>query len=141
MTTLASKTIFLSRITSANARSKPADQLAANNCSGLVPLRAEPGVDSMMSKLPSELRETPFSRPTLVWVLAVYRVFPICVMVSSECFLLFLSPPVLHRLAQRFERRPHLGAEQLGLLPGVTVAALVELVKVDQLRIRTLCPA
>ena len=62
---------FLLRAASAIALSKQADQPAANNCSGLVPMRAEPGVESLMSRWPSELRDTPFSRPPVVWVLAV----------------------------------------------------------------------
>jgi hypothetical protein len=43
------------------ALTKQADQPAANSCSGLVPMRTEPGVESLMSRRPSELRETPFS--------------------------------------------------------------------------------
>ena len=46
------------------------DQPAANNCSGLVPTPAVPGVESLTSKRPSVLREAP-SRPPVVWVLAV----------------------------------------------------------------------
>src|SRR5262245_40830607 len=58
------------------ALSKQADQAAANSCSGLVPIRAEPGVESLMSRRPSELREAPLSRPPGVRVLAVYKSFP-----------------------------------------------------------------
>src|SRR5258708_3632663 len=77
MATSAGKVIFLLRAASAIALSKQADQPAANSCSGLVPMRAEPGVESLMSRRPSELREAPFSRPPVVWVLAVYATFPI----------------------------------------------------------------
>jgi hypothetical protein len=41
----------------------------------LVPLPAVPGVESLMSRWPSELRDTPCSRPPVVWVLAVYSTF------------------------------------------------------------------
>ena len=34
-------------------------------------IRAEPGVESLMSRRPSELREAPYSRPPVVPVLAV----------------------------------------------------------------------
>src|SRR3712207_1102151 len=44
-------------------------------------------------------------------------------------------------LAQRPERRAHLGGEQLGLLPGGEVVALVDLVEVDEVRVGTLGPA
>jgi len=40
---------------------KQADQPAANNCSGLVPPPVVPGDESLMSKRPSELRDSPFS--------------------------------------------------------------------------------
>src|SRR5262245_53429436 len=73
----AGKVIFLLRAACAIALSKHADQPAANSCSGLVPIRAEPGVESLMSRQPSELREAPFSRPPVVWVLAVCRIFAI----------------------------------------------------------------
>jgi len=42
---------------------KQAGQPAANSCSGLVPLPAVPGVESLMSRRPSELRDAPPSRP------------------------------------------------------------------------------
>ena len=45
---------------------KQAGQPAAKSCSGLVPVRGEPGGDSLMSSRPWELRETPFSRPPVV---------------------------------------------------------------------------
>jgi hypothetical protein len=45
---------------------KQADQPAANNCSGLVPL-PKPGGDNATSSAPSELRAAP-ARPPLVWV-------------------------------------------------------------------------
>src|SRR5439155_27005736 len=73
--------IFLLRATSAIALSKQADQPDANSCSGLVPIRAEPGLESLMSSRPSELREAPFSRPPAVSVLAVYTTFAIWLMV------------------------------------------------------------
>src|SRR5258708_31844101 len=52
---------------------KQADQPAANNCSGLVPVPGTPGAENFTSKRPSSLRETPPRRPPEVWVLAVYR--------------------------------------------------------------------
>jgi hypothetical protein len=67
--------IFIFRAASPIAPSKQADQPAANNCSGLVPMPAVPGVESLMSRWPSELRDTPCSRPPAVWVLPVYRSF------------------------------------------------------------------
>src|SRR5476649_1306268 len=77
--------IFRSRATSPIALSKQADQPAANSCSGLVPMRVAPGSESWTSRWPSELRDAPFSRPPVVWVLAVYMTFPVSLMV----------PPVL----------------------------------------------
>ncbi len=44
-------------------------------------------------------------------------------------------------LAQRLERRPDLGREQLGLFPGGEVAAPVDLVEVDEGGVRLLDPA
>src|SRR3954462_10022341 len=44
-------------------------------------------------------------------------------------------------LTQRAKRRTHLLAEELGLLPGGEVAALVDLVEVDDVRVRRLDPA
>src|SRR6266851_9509820 len=85
MLTSAGSAIFLLRAASVIALSKQADQPAANSCSGLVPMRAEPGVESLMSRRPSELREAPFSRPPVVSVLAVYTTFAIWLMVQS-CF-------------------------------------------------------
>src|SRR5260221_12904556 len=73
MVTPARNAIFLLRAASAIALSKQADQPAANSCSGLVPMRADPGVESLTSRRPSELREAPFSRPPVVSVLAVCR--------------------------------------------------------------------
>ncbi|MEI9986315.1 MAG: hypothetical protein WDN69_25985 [Aliidongia sp.] len=66
----AGSVIFLARAACPIAPMKQADQPAANNCSGLVPLPEVPGDESMMSKRPSELREAP-SRPPVVWVLPV----------------------------------------------------------------------
>ena len=71
MPTLAGRAIFLSRAASAIACAKEADQPAANSCSGLVPMRAELGVESLMSSRPSALREAPLSRSPVVSVLAV----------------------------------------------------------------------
>src|SRR5215469_10330570 len=52
------------------------------------------------------------------------------------------APTIGVWLAQRLERRPHLGGEELGLFPGGEVAAPVELVVVDEvLGIRALRPA
>src|ERR1700690_2084336 len=81
MLTLAGSSIFLLRNASAIALAKEADQPAANNCSGLVPMRAEPGLESLMSSKPSELRAAPLSRPPEVSVLAVYTTFVIRFMV------------------------------------------------------------
>jgi len=39
--------------------------------------RGEPGIDSLTSSRPSELRDAPFSRPPVVRVLAVYTTFPV----------------------------------------------------------------
>src|SRR5258708_36451833 len=83
MVTSAGSAIFLLRAASATALSKQADQPAANSCSGLVPMRAEPGVESLTSRTPSELRETPLLRPPVVWVLAVYRTLTFWLMAHS----------------------------------------------------------
>src|ERR1700687_46632 len=56
------------------ADSKQADQPAAKSCSGLVPVPGLPGRDSLTSRRPSELRDTP-ERPPVVWGLAVYSTF------------------------------------------------------------------
>lgn len=64
-------TIFSLRAAISIAPSKQADQPAANNCSGLVPMPAPPGGDSLTSRRPSELRDMPSCRPPLVCVLAV----------------------------------------------------------------------
>src|SRR5580700_10131242 len=45
------------------------------------------------------------------------------------------------RLAQRPERRPDLGREQLGLFPGGEVAALADLVEVGDVGVELLGPA
>src|SRR6266576_5767113 len=91
MTKSAGNVIFRLRAESAIALSKQADQPAANSSSGLVPIRAEPGVESLTSRRPSKLRETPFSRPPIVRVLAVYSTFPVLVIVlSCILFQLFL---------------------------------------------------
>src|SRR5829696_5789223 len=44
-------------------------------------------------------------------------------------------------LAERSERRADLAGEQVGLLPGSEVAALVDLVEVDDVRVARLDPA
>src|SRR5215510_4808659 len=49
--------------------------------------------------------------------------------------------PPKKKSAKRFEGRAHLGDEELGLLPGSEVAALGELVVVDELRVRPLRPS
>src|SRR5713101_7462765 len=71
----AGSVIFILRAASPIAPSKQADQPAAKSCSGLVPLLAVPGDESLTSRRPSELRDAP-SRPPVVWVLAVYSTFP-----------------------------------------------------------------
>src|ERR1700719_1389307 len=81
MLTFAGSAIFLSPAASAIAFAKEADQAAANSCSGLVQIRAEPAAESRMSSRPSELREAPLSRPPVVLVLAVYTTFAIRIMV------------------------------------------------------------
>src|SRR5712692_987848 len=64
--------------TSPIALMKQADQPAANNCSGLVPVPGTPGAENLTSKRPSSLWETPPRRPPEVCVLAVYRSFMSC---------------------------------------------------------------
>jgi hypothetical protein len=71
----AGKAVFRFRAARTIALSKQADQAAANSCSGLVPIRAEPGVENLISRRPSQLREAPFSRPPEVRVLPVCRTF------------------------------------------------------------------
>jgi len=66
---------FILLATSPIALMKQADQPAANNCSGLVPVPGTPGAEKLTSKRPSSLRATPPRRPPEVWVLAVYRTF------------------------------------------------------------------
>src|SRR5262245_45763199 len=78
--------------------SKQADQPAANNCSGLVPLPLAPGLDNLMSRLPSELFETP-SRPPAVCVLAVYNTLCICLNVSILILFLCLIIFLIHVFA------------------------------------------
>src|SRR5207342_3404478 len=51
------------------------------------------------------------------------------------------SPCSRHRSAQRTERCAELGREQLRLLPRSEVAALVDLVEVDDVRVARLDPA
>src|SRR5215468_9336212 len=84
MATPAGNEIFFLPAASAIALAKQADQPTANSCSGLVLIRGEPGVESLTSRRPSELRETPFSRPPLVWVLAVYTSVPIWLMALNS---------------------------------------------------------
>src|SRR5262245_51607123 len=68
----AGRATFRLPATSSTALRKQADQPAANNCSGFVPVVALPGVESFTSRRPSELRDAP-SRPPVVCVFAVYR--------------------------------------------------------------------
>src|ERR1700722_2636911 len=56
------------------AESKQADQPAAKSCSGLVPVPGPPGRDSLTSRRPSELRDTPM-RPPVLCAFAVYSTF------------------------------------------------------------------
>src|SRR2546430_6197637 len=63
---------FILLATSPIALMKQADQPAANNCSGLVPVPGTPGAENLTSKRPSSLLDTPPRRPPEVWVLAVY---------------------------------------------------------------------
>ena len=60
---------FILLATTPIALMKQADQPAANNCSGLVPVPGTMGAEKLTSKRPSSLRETP-RRPPEVWVLA-----------------------------------------------------------------------
>jgi hypothetical protein len=64
---------FIQEATIFIADKKQADQSAANNCSGLVPVPRVRGAESLTS---SELRDAP-SRPTVVCALAVYITFSI----------------------------------------------------------------
>src|SRR6202162_6306707 len=64
---------FILLATSPIALMKQADQPAANNCSGFVPVPGTTGAENLTSRRPSSLRETPPRRPPEVWVLAVYR--------------------------------------------------------------------
>src|SRR5882724_9394422 len=73
MATSAGSLIFMRLATSPIALMKQADQPAANNCSGFVPVPGTPGAEKLTSKRPSSLSETPPRRPPDVWVLAVYR--------------------------------------------------------------------
>src|SRR5882724_3172608 len=66
---------FILVATNPIALMKQADQPAANNCSGLVPVPGTPGAENLTSKRPSSLRDTPPRRPPKVCVLAVYRIF------------------------------------------------------------------
>src|ERR1700748_3899769 len=66
---------FILLATTPIALMKQADQPAANNCSGLVPVPGTTGDENLTSKRPSSLRETPPRRPPEVWVLAVYCTF------------------------------------------------------------------
>src|SRR5689334_24825961 len=63
---------FILLATTPIALMKQADQPAANNCSGLVPVPGTPGTENLTSKQPSALCETPPRRPPEVRVLAVY---------------------------------------------------------------------
>jgi hypothetical protein len=70
---------------------KQADQPAAKSCSGLVPVPEASGVESLTSRRPSELRDTPLSRPPVVCVLAVYNTFLIWVMIGSFLMVNFFG--------------------------------------------------
>src|SRR5229473_2817531 len=112
----AGRAIFILRAASPIALSKQADQPAANSCSGLVPMRADPGTESLTSRRPSELREVPFSRPPVVWVLAVYTTFPAWGVVDAfcGCIIVYSSFPVypcasdikFRRRRRQLRRRP-----------------------------------
>jgi hypothetical protein len=65
-----------------SAPSKQAGQPAANNGVELVPILPVRGVESLISRLPSELRDTPCSRPPVVCVLPVYITLVVWVIVS-----------------------------------------------------------
>jgi transposase len=67
----AGRAICILQAESAIALSKQADQSAAKSCAGLVPIRAAPGIKTLISRQPSELRDAPRSRPPVVRVLAV----------------------------------------------------------------------
>src|SRR5258708_12898927 len=94
---------FILLATTPIALMKQADQPAANNCSGLVPVPGTPGAENFTSKRPSSLRETPPRRPPEVWVLAVYRtLMSSCVerpaaLISCSLVILF-SPCAGHHL-------------------------------------------
>src|SRR5580658_7337945 len=62
MATSAGRAILFLRASSFIALRKHADQPAANNCSGLLPLPGLPGAESLTSRLPSEVRDAPPSR-------------------------------------------------------------------------------
>src|SRR5438309_10978078 len=62
---------------------KQADHPAANSCSGLVPAADVPGVESLTSSRPSDVREAP-SRPPVVYAFAVYSTLSIVVMANSS---------------------------------------------------------
>src|SRR6266436_690364 len=75
MATSAGSLTFILLATIPIALMKQADQPAANNCSGLVPVPGTPGAENLTFNRPSSLREMPPRRPPEVWVLAVYRTF------------------------------------------------------------------
>src|SRR5208282_6232865 len=61
--------------------------------------------------------------------------------VRCTCQVFTVKPECGLRLAQRLERRPDLGREQLGLFPGGEVAAPVDLVEVGDVGVGLLDPA
>src|SRR6478752_6538892 len=63
--------------------SRDADQPAARRCSGFAPMVAEPGIASLMSRTPSELRAMPLLRPPVVYVRAVDRTSMFWIMAHS----------------------------------------------------------
>src|SRR5580698_2592218 len=84
MATSGGRSIFFLAATIFIADRKQADQPTANNCSGFVPLPGVPGTDNFTSSRPSELRDAPFSRPPVVWALAVYITLSSLVIIRSS---------------------------------------------------------
>src|SRR5260221_14788452 len=112
---------------------------------------AEPGMASLTSRRPSELRETPFLRPPVVQVWAVYRTSTFWLMGHSlwsgvPCE----EKPVRALGARRYlsdrlfpkrtEARAQLLGKKLRLFPGSEMTALLHLVVVDEIGIGPLRP-
>src|SRR6266404_9961284 len=74
---------------------KQADQPVANNCSGLVPLPGAPGVGSLMSRRPSEVREAPTSQPLWRELWPGTRTLPNWFMAGSSANPRFVRIPSL----------------------------------------------